>query len=224
MSCRRLAGRLCRSLAEILETCRRIDRINSRFLFLFFLLGRSRTRTVVSVCTDCFLRGTVATRRFLSLRRIFGQRDHAVFQAGDCAQQFTGFKRLDDMGVGAGAARFIRLERLKFSDGEQNGNVGGAGCFLQALANFQPAVARHINIKNNEVRFRFVDAFERRRSIIDRDHFVPGVRPGSSGPCSGRSHYRRPTIFFAPSVVLPQVGGIPRSYLVRKVKSTIPKE
>ncbi len=51
----------------------------------------------------------------------------------------------------------------------------GFGGFLEALANLEAAVAWHVNVEDNEIGLRFVDALERRRPIIYRNNFVPGV-------------------------------------------------
>ena len=47
--------------------------------------------------------------------------------------------------------------------------------FFNPLANFQPAVAGHVDIENDQIRFEFVDSLEGGRAVIDRDDVIPGV-------------------------------------------------
>ena len=91
------------------------------------------------------------------------------------SQQFARFKWLDDVRVRPNPARFLRLERLQLSHRQQDWDVPCVRRILQPLAKLQPAVARHINIQNNQVGIGFGDPLEGGGPVIDGNHVIPGI-------------------------------------------------
>ena len=48
--------------------------------------------------------------------------------------------------------------------------------FFKALADFQPAVAGHIDIQNDQVGFVLGNLLQRGRTVVDGDDLVPRIR------------------------------------------------
>jgi hypothetical protein len=49
------------------------------------------------------------------------------------------------------------------------------GRILQPLADFQPAVAGHVHIKDDQIWFDFRDSLQSGGSVVDRDDVIPGI-------------------------------------------------
>ena len=113
-------------------------------------------------------------------------RNHAVFESRDRSQQLAGFKRLHDVCVGLDPARFFRLERFQLAHRQQYGNVRRLGRILQPLADFQPAVAGHVHVQHDQIRFEFGDPLQGGRSVVDRDDVIPGIGQDLSPHVLGR--------------------------------------
>ena len=101
--------------------------------------------------------------------------DYLVFELGKNSQEFGGFEWLDDEAVGANPARFFRFERFQFAYGQQDWNLSCLRILLDSLANFQAAVARHVDVEHDQVRLVFGDFLEGRRAVIDSNYFVAGI-------------------------------------------------
>ncbi len=154
----------------------------------------------------------------------FGLRHHPVFQASQGAQQFAGFERLDDEGIGVHPACFFRLERLQLAHGEQNGDAGGLRGILQALAHFQPAVAGHVDVQHNQVGLVFAHTFQGGRPVIDRDHLVTGVGQDLSPHVLGCHTVIREQYLPRQGAILWSKGEITRNYRVAYPKSMTCKQ
>ena len=157
-------------------------RLFRNFFFGSFFVRKSDAALPSIVVAGRFFRAATAgfflrrdgPRKAAGLGR-FGARHYFVFEFRQGAQEFTGFKRFDDEGVGAYALRFFRLEGLKFSYAEQHRNPRGFLRFLQALADFEAAVAGHVNVEDDEVGFQLRDLFECGRAIVDGNYLIPRI-------------------------------------------------
>src|SRR5262249_54396853 len=81
----------------------------------------------------------------------------------------------NDECVCADATSLVLLERLKFSNREEYRNMGGFARILDALADFQTAVAWHIYVEHNQFGLRLADFFESCRAVIDGDYLVTRI-------------------------------------------------
>jgi hypothetical protein len=93
---------------------------------------------------------------------------------------------------------------------------------LQPLADLQAAVAWHVNIQHDQIRFEIGDPLEGGRSVVDGGDVVTGIRQNLSPHVLGchtivsKQYFPRQKSSFA------KKGEITRNYLVHKPKSTFP--
>src|SRR5258708_4040258 len=109
-----------------------------------------------------------------------GSMHDLVFKLGENAQQFAGFKWFDDKAFGAYSFCLLGLERFQLSYRQQDRGACSFGGFLEALAHLQAAVARHVNIQDDEIGFLLRDLFQRSRAVVDGDDLVARVRENFS--------------------------------------------
>ena len=105
--------------------------------------------------------------------------DDFVFQLGKRSEKFTGFEGFHNEAVSTDAAGFVCFKGLKLTDGEQHWDACGLRSFAKTLAHFQPAVAWHVHVEHDEVRFRLGNFLERRRTVIHRSDVVARVTKDS---------------------------------------------
>ena len=108
--------------------------------------------------------------------RALGTGNNFVFELGQGAQQLAGFKWLDDKSIGPGSFGLFRLERLQLADGQQHRNARRLARLFEPLADFQPAVAGHVDVEHDQIRLQLGDLLQRGRAVIDGDDFVARVR------------------------------------------------
>jgi len=161
----------------------------------FFFDGKTEPALPSSVGTGFTLRGPAVSFAAEPLhagsRRTVAPtlgllRHHAVFESRDRTQQLAGFKWLHDVSIGLDPARFFRLEGLQLAHRQQHGNVRRCGGILQPLTDFQPAIAGHVNVQHDEIRFDFGDPLQSGRSVVDRDDVIPGIGQDLSPHVLGR--------------------------------------
>ena len=79
------------------------------------------------------------------------------------------------MSVGPDPARFVWLERFELAHRQQHRNMRRLVRILHPLADFQPAIAGHVHIQHDQIRFEFGDPLQGGRSVVDRDDVIPGI-------------------------------------------------
>src|SRR5438552_15602929 len=109
-----------------------------------------------------------------------GSMHDLVFKLGENAQQFAGFKWFDDKAFSTYSFCLLGLERLQFSYSQQDRGACRFGGFLEALAHLQAAVARHVNIQDDEIGLLLRDLFQRSRAVVDGNDLVARVRENFS--------------------------------------------
>src|SRR5262249_33454043 len=87
----------------------------------------------------------------------------------------AGLKWLYDDTVSTDAAGFFRFVRLHLPDREQHRCLQCSHGAAHFFADFQAAVARHVDIQNDDVRFLLRDFFHRGSAVAHRYDFISGV-------------------------------------------------
>src|SRR5260370_42652494 len=142
-----------------------------------FVLGGSRF--LRWICdpffpSSFFVRGAWAAGTIAILHSCNGPREPArlgglgsmhdlVFKLGENAQQFAGFKRFDDKAFGAYSFCLLGLEGLQLSYRPLARGAGSLWGFLEALPHLRAAVARRVNIQDDERGFLLRDLVQTRR-------------------------------------------------------------
>ena len=119
----------------------------------------------------------------LSLRELHGRRlrlrrllANPLFKLFDNRQKIAGLERFHDDTVSADTFGFFRFVRFHLAHGEQHRRLQRGYGAAYFFADFQPAVARHVDIEDDDVRFLFSDLFDRSCAVANRYYFITGVR------------------------------------------------
>ncbi len=101
---------------------------------------------------------------------------NALFKFLHDGQKIAGFKRLDDDAVGLYSICVLGLIWLHLADGQQHRNLQRLQRAADFFADFQAGISRHINIKDDDVRFLFRDLLHRGCAVAHSHNVIAGFR------------------------------------------------
>ena len=99
----------------------------------------------------------------------------SLFKFLDDGKQVAGFKWLDDHAVRFYAIGVFRFVRLHLADRQQHRCLQRVKRSAHLLADFQPGISRHVDIKNDDVRFLFRDFLYRGRAVAHCHNVITGI-------------------------------------------------
>ena len=102
-----------------------------------------------------------------------GALSNALFKLLDDGQKIAGFKRLNNDAVGFDAVGVFRLIRLHLADGEQHWGLQCVQrCRAHLFADFQAGIARHVNVKDDDVGLLLGDFLHRSSAVADSHNVI----------------------------------------------------